>query len=116
MRLDPEIHEVSRHDRAIRLTPIEFRIFHLLAINAGRVVTNDRLLSYVWGHEGGNPNALRCHICHIRTKLELGDPETGVIMGVPTVGYSFRLGRRPAAENESVIGVAGAARPSLARA
>lgn len=90
-RLDPELHEITRGERVVRLTPIEFRIFHLLAINAGRVVTNSRLLSYVWGPDGGDPNALRSHVSHIRAKLALGKPGSSSITGVPLVGYCFRL-------------------------
>ncbi len=90
-RLDPELHEITRGERVVRLTPIEFRIFHLLAINAGRVVTNSRLLAYVWGADGGDFNALRSHVCHIRAKLELGKPNSATITGVPLVGYCFRL-------------------------
>lgn len=90
-RLDPEVHEVTRGERVVRLTPIEFRIFHLLAINAGRVVTNSRLLAYVWGADGGDFNALRSHVCHIRAKLELGKADPATINGVPLVGYCLRL-------------------------
>jgi len=90
-RLDPELHEVTRAERVVRLTPIEFRIFHLLAINAGRVVTNSRLLSYVWGPDGGDPSALRSHVSHIRAKPELGKPGSPSVTGVPLVGYCFRL-------------------------
>lgn len=90
-RLDPELHQITRRDEVVRLTPIEFRIFHLLAINAGRVVTNSRLLAYVWGPDGGDFSALRSHVCHIRAKLRLKELRAGSITGVPLVGYSFRL-------------------------
>lgn len=90
LRLDSEAHEVKRRGRAVRLTPTEFRIFNLLATNAGRVVTNSRMLSFVWGSDGGDASALRAHVSHIRTKLELTRPENGTITGIPTVGYCFR--------------------------
>ena len=110
-RLDPELNEITYGGRNVRLTPIEFRIFHLLAINAGRVVTNSRLLSYVWGADGGDFNALRSHVCHIRAKLELGKPDSAKITGVPLVGYCFRLSVTTPLREGPVAG----ARPALAR-
>lgn len=109
LRLDPELHEIRRGDRVVRLTPIEFRIFHLLAINAGRVVTNSRLLSYVWGPDGGDGNALRAHVCHIRAKLELSKSGGASITGVPLVGYCFRLANPPATSERPSSAGAGAA-------
>jgi DNA-binding response OmpR family regulator len=48
MGLDVEGHEVTRGGRTVRLTPLEFRILHLLASNAGRVVRATRLVEYAW--------------------------------------------------------------------
>jgi DNA-binding response OmpR family regulator len=114
-RLDPELHEIRLGERVVRLTPIEFRIFHLLAINAGRVVTNSRLLSYVWGPDGGDPNALRAHVCHIRAKLNLTVTGAGTINGVPLVGYSFRLANVPARPEPPTSLVAGIMRATPVR-
>src|SRR5207245_2120759 len=91
LSLDPEAYEVTWHDRWIRLTPTEFRILYLLATNAGRVVPASRLFTYVWGSEGGDANALRSHISHLRRKLEeIGGDVPGEITSVPAVGYIFR--------------------------
>ncbi|HEY8785696.1 MAG TPA: response regulator transcription factor [Candidatus Limnocylindria bacterium] len=86
--VDPEVQEVRWADSYIRLTPTEFRIFHILAMHVGRIVTTSRLLAYVWGYEGGDPNALRTHISHLRTKLDLR-AHGAAISGVPGVGYRF---------------------------
>ncbi len=85
--LDPELHQVSRAGRVINLTPIEFKIVYLLALNLGRVVTLNRIFAYVWGHQGGDTNALRSHISHIRSKLQL---PRGAISSMPAVGYRLR--------------------------
>jgi DNA-binding response OmpR family regulator len=90
LHIDPEIQEITWAGRYVRLTPTEFRIFHLLAMHAGRIVTTSRLLAYVWGYEGGDPNALRTHISHIRTKLQFR-VYGGAITGTPGVGYRFEL-------------------------
>jgi DNA-binding response OmpR family regulator len=91
LRLDPEAYEVTWRERWIRLTPTEFRILYLLATNAGHVVPASRLYTYVWGSEGGDANALRSHISHVRRKLqEIGGEAPGRITSVPGVGYALR--------------------------
>jgi DNA-binding response OmpR family regulator len=91
LSLDPEAYEVIWRDRWVRLTPTEFRILYLLATNAGHVVPASRLYTYVWGSEGGDANALRSHISHLRRKLEeIGGDAPGQITSVPAVGYVFR--------------------------
>jgi len=93
LRIDPELQEVNWGGRYLRLTPTEFRTFHLLAANAGRTVTTSRLLAYVWGDQAGDLNALRTHISHIRAKLNLRDARIGAaIVGVLGVGYRFDPG------------------------
>ena len=96
--LDSESYEVTWRDACIHLTPTEFRILYLLATNAGHVVAASRMYTYVWGSEGGDANALRSHISHLRRKLEdIGGEAPGQITSVPAVGYVFR---RSAARSE----------------
>ncbi len=89
--LDPEAYEVTWRAQFCRLTPTEFRILYLLVTNAGHVVSANRLYTYVWGADGGDANALRSHISHLRRKLEeIGGQAPGHISSVPSVGYVFR--------------------------
>lgn len=88
--LDPEVYEVSHGRACVRLTPTEFRILYLLVTSAGHVVPASRMYTYVWGSEGGDANALRSHISHLRRKLESGGRSPGTITSVPAVGYVFR--------------------------
>lgn len=90
LALDPEAYEVTWKDRNCRLTPTEFRILYLLVTNAGHAVSSNRIYTYVWGSEGGDANALRSHISHLRHKLEVDGDSPGLISSVPTVGYVFR--------------------------
>lgn len=90
MSLDPEINEITWRDETVRLTPIEFRILYLLAKNAGHVVPASRLYTYVWGSDGGDANALRSHISHLRSKLEIRGETPVTISSVPAVGYLLR--------------------------
>jgi DNA-binding response OmpR family regulator len=90
--LDLDVHsfEVRKDGQQIRLTPLEFRILHMLAANKGRVVPYDRLIEYAWGHQGGSPSHLKIRICSIRKKLGL--PVTGDtgIKAVVGTGYTLR--------------------------
>lgn len=89
LMLDGQSHEVVMRGVPVRLTPLEFRIAYILALNAGRVVTTDRLVQYAWGYEGGDPAMLKTHICHIRQKLGLRDGSPYQIKAVPGVGYTL---------------------------
>jgi DNA-binding response OmpR family regulator len=98
LTLDPEAYEVGWRDSYVRLTPTEFRILYLLVTNAGHVVSANRLYTYVWGSDGGDANALRSHMSHLRGKLVVNGEAPGVIASVPGVGYVFRgQPARPAA-------------------
>lgn len=105
LHVEPEIQEITWNGQEMRLTPTEFRIFHLLAMHVGRIVTTGRLLAYVWGYDGGDPNALRTHISHMRSKLQLGTLIDAEIIGVPGVGYRFQLtqGRTARSEGNGLV-------------
>jgi len=85
--LDLESHQVTRGDEIVQLTPLEFRIFHMLAINEGRVVTFSRLVEFGWGYDGGEPAMLKTHISHLRKKLKLEPGRPGYIQVLHGVGY-----------------------------
>ena len=42
---------------------------------------------FVWNYEAGDSFALKTHICHIRTKLNLIKGQPGYIISVPQIGY-----------------------------
>jgi DNA-binding response OmpR family regulator len=88
LTLDLESHETTKSGRAVQLTPIEFRIMHLLAMNEGRVIPYSRLIDYAWNYDGGDSNLLKTHICHIRKKLSLPSGPGG-IRTVHGVGYTL---------------------------
>jgi DNA-binding response OmpR family regulator len=87
--LELDSHQVTRGTRTIRLTPTEFRLLYMLAMNAGRVVGSTRLVEYAWGYAGGDTSLLKSHISHIRSKLQLPRGQPGGIAAVPGVGYSL---------------------------
>jgi DNA-binding response OmpR family regulator len=87
--LDVEGHQVRYANNLVQLTPIEFRLLHLLVSNAGRVVSTARLVDYAWGYEGGDTALLRTHVSHVRKKLRLPRQGPGSISVVSGVGYRF---------------------------
>jgi len=87
LSIDIDSHEVRSPEGTVRLTPLEFRLVHLLAMNMGRVVSNDRLVDYVWSFNGGETALLKTHISHIRSKLQLARFANGDIHSIPGVGY-----------------------------
>jgi two-component system, OmpR family, KDP operon response regulator KdpE len=79
---------VHRGDEHIHLTPIEFDLLRVLALNRGRLVTHRQLLQEVWGPAyGEETHYLRVHVAHIRAKLELDPARPRYVITEPGVGY-----------------------------
>jgi DNA-binding response OmpR family regulator len=89
LTLDLESHEIRNGERAVRLTPIEFRLLYLLALNAGRVVNTTRLVDYAWAYEKADPSMLKIHITRIRGKLRELDVDPAGLKSIRWVGYSL---------------------------
>ena len=96
LELSLQSYEVTRGGgEPLRLTPLEFRILYLLAMNEGQVIPYARLVDYAWGFESGDASLLKTHICHVRRKLGLPLEGLRSIRSLATVGYS--LVKHPAA-------------------
>ena len=89
LHLDLQSHEATRGGTPVQLTPLEFRILYLLAMNEGRVIPYSRLVEYAWGYDGGDASLLKTHISHIRSKLGMPSEGPGSIKAVTGVGYSL---------------------------
>jgi DNA-binding response OmpR family regulator len=92
LRVDPAAHRVFLDDQEIDLRPKEFELLLLLARDAGKVVTRDRLLSEVWDlHWESSTKTLDMHIHALRRKL-LDDAEASRwITTIRGVGYRFEM-------------------------
>jgi DNA-binding response OmpR family regulator len=83
VRLDPAARRVHRGDEELVLRPKEFDLLALLAREAGRVVTRERIMSEVWDTDWmGSTRTLDNHILTLRSKL--GD---GAISTLRGIGY-----------------------------
>jgi DNA-binding response OmpR family regulator len=90
LRLDSRSHEVTvGGERTVRLTPLEFKVLRVLAINAGQVVSPNLIVERAWGYEGGEASMVKTHVSHIRRKLGVPEGQPGSIRTVPWVGYAL---------------------------
>ena len=87
LRLDLGAHQAMLVGDPLELTAKEYALLTLLARNAGRVLTHQRILEQIWDAE--QPlNTLRTHVSQLRRKL--GDSElTPKIVTAPGVGYQL---------------------------
>jgi DNA-binding response OmpR family regulator len=83
VRIDPAARRVHRGDEELALRPKEFDLLALLATEAGRVVTRERIMRDVWDTDWmGSTKTLDNHILTLRAKL--GD---GAISTLRGIGY-----------------------------
>jgi two-component system KDP operon response regulator KdpE len=76
------------HGRRVRLSPIEYRILAYLVCNVGRVVTQNELLTNVWGAAyRDEPHLLRVNIARLRQKVEPEPSSPRYILTRPGIGY-----------------------------
>jgi len=77
-------------DRALALTPVEFRLLKVLISQPGRVFSRDQLLDSI--HEDFrdvSDRAIDSHIKNIRRKIDAAGPGLDCIQSVYGVGYRF---------------------------
>jgi two-component system KDP operon response regulator KdpE len=101
LTIDREAHILKKGNRAVQLTPTEFRLPEALALHVGKLVPHRFLLSSVWGDEFVNDtHYLRTYVASLRQKLE-DDPSRPVYL-LSEWGMGYRLAaipRRSASEN-----------------
>ena len=91
LTIDNERLTVTIGDRAIPLTPTEFRILRLLASHPERPFTRAQIIEQVWGYEGEieSERTIDVHVRHLRKKLEADPSHPRWIQTVRGAGYSF---------------------------
>ena len=74
----------------LHLTSLEQNLLYLLAANAGRLLTRDELLDYLWGTDyAAESNVIDRHIRNLRAKLQNDWRHPRYIETVPGKGYRF---------------------------
>jgi len=91
LKIDPAAHIVTLAGKSVELTPREFDLLRVLALEAGHVVTVDNLLSRVWGAEFvGQPQVVYVHIRWLREKIEKDPAHPQKILTVRGIGYKLK--------------------------
>jgi DNA-binding response OmpR family regulator len=89
--IDPEAHTVTVGGQPVHLPPREFDLLHALALEPGRVLSVEDLLSRVWGAEyEGEPQIVYVHIRWLREELEADPNHPRRIVTVRGVGYKLQ--------------------------
>jgi two-component system KDP operon response regulator KdpE len=85
LRIDLPAHTVTVDGEPVHLTPIEFNLLRVLALNRGRLLTHRAVLIDVWGPEyADDVQVLRVHMSNLRRKIGARYLHTD-----PGVGYRF---------------------------
>jgi two-component system, OmpR family, KDP operon response regulator KdpE len=88
IHVDLDKQSVSVDGRAVHLTPHEYRILRLLALNPGKLLTHRAILQEVLGPAyGAESNYLHVYVSQLRRKLEPDPSRPQYIVTEPGAGY-----------------------------
>lgn len=90
LTIDVERRRVVQAGREIRLTPTEYSLLELLALNAGKPVFTDHIIARIWRDAPGTTaDTVRVHMSALRKKVEPDPSSPRYIVTEPWVGYRF---------------------------
>jgi len=91
IKLFPHKREVCVDGKPVGLTKREYELLELLALNRGRVLTRDFIMSQLWKGKEIYPwsRAVDVHIQRLRRKIEPDPEHPRFIITHPGVGYRF---------------------------
>lgn len=82
-------HEVRVKNKLVKLTAKEFSFIKILAVNAGRIVTQKQILTEIWGpNNEENSHYLRVYVAQLRKKVEA---PLGKKIIITEAGIGYRL-------------------------
>lgn len=87
--IDTDSGRVSKGEKEIVLSALEFRILQIFVENRGRILSREALLEDVWDIAGNfvNDNTLSVYIKRLREKIEDDPQNPKIIMTVRGLGY-----------------------------
>jgi DNA-binding response OmpR family regulator len=91
MSVDFERHEIKVKGQAVHLAPKEFAILRLLIESNGKVLSRDKLLEFIWGHDQSmeiDTRTVDQHIARLRRKLGC---EGSRVLTVTNFGYQMKM-------------------------
>lgn len=90
LQIDFDHRLVIAGGKEFKLRPTEYRLLYHLVNNAGRIMTQDQLLSKAWGYEyREESHYLRLYITYLRQKIEPDPAHPRYILTERGVGYQF---------------------------
>jgi len=90
LTIELERRRVTQGSREVRLTPTEFALLELLAINAGKPLFIEQIIARVWrSAPGTTADTVRVHMSSLRKKIEPDPSDPRYITTEPWVGYRF---------------------------
>lgn len=87
--IDMNSGKISKGEKDIVLSALEFRILQIFLENRGRILSRETLLEDVWDIAGNfvNDNTLSVYIKRLREKIEDDPQNPKIIMTVRGLGY-----------------------------
>ena len=89
LELNINTKEVTLDGDLVKLTPIEFKILHLLMKKPGRVFSAEEIYEIVWNEKAINTDTVMVHIRNIREKIEIDTKNPKYLKVVWGVGYKI---------------------------
>jgi two-component system, OmpR family, response regulator len=89
LTIDRDGRAVRRAGQRIEMSRTEYNLLEFLVMNAGRVVSKQQILEYVWQYDfGGESTVVETYISYLRKKLDALGP--AMIHTMRGVGYVLR--------------------------
>lgn len=86
--INPETRFVTIGETPVLLTRLEFEVLYALCLNAGKVLTRERLLETAWGYDfTGDNRAVDSTVKRLRARLRAVSQEADRIEAVRGLGY-----------------------------
>ena len=90
LEIDLEKQAVSNNGTLLQLTPHEFRLLRLFALNEGKLLTHRKILSEVWGAAyQTESHYLHVYVSQLRRKIEPDPARPRYLLTETGVGYRF---------------------------
>lgn len=89
LELNLETKEVAVDGKAVKFTPIEFKILALLIKYPGRVFSAEEIYERVWNEQAINTDTIMVHVRKIREKIEVNPKDPKYLKVVWGVGYKL---------------------------
>jgi two-component system, OmpR family, phosphate regulon response regulator PhoB len=90
LSIDPSSYRVTRDNKPVTLSTLEFRLLYYLATRPNRVFSRDQLLDAVWGTERFvTPRSVDVYIRRLREKVENDADQPAFLKTVRGAGYMF---------------------------